>query len=59
MSSSRFCLGDSASSSTTRSGTPGLESAQLWDEIPGVRVAGVALVGHGVFVGEFRPSDER
>ena len=30
-----------------------LESAQLWDEIPGVRIAGVALVGHGVLVGEF------
>jgi predicted O-methyltransferase YrrM len=36
-----------------------LESAQLWDEIPGVRIAGVALVGHGVLVGEFVPRDDR
>jgi hypothetical protein len=36
-----------------------LESAQLWDEIPGVRIAGVALVGHGVLVGEFVPRDGR
>jgi predicted O-methyltransferase YrrM len=31
-----------------------LESAQLWDELPGVRIAGVALVGHGVLVGHYR-----
>jgi hypothetical protein len=36
-----------------------LESAQLWDEIPGVRIAGVALVGHGVLVGEFVSPDGR
>jgi len=30
-----------------------LESGRLWDELPGVHIAGVALVGHGVLVGEF------
>lgn len=32
-----------------------LECARLWDELPGVHVAGVALVGHGVLVGEYWP----
>ena len=32
-----------------------LECARLWVELPGVHVAGVALVGHGVLVGDSRP----
>jgi predicted O-methyltransferase YrrM len=32
-----------------------LDYGRLWDEIPGVEVAGVALVGHGVLVGRYRP----
>jgi hypothetical protein len=32
-----------------------LECAQLCAEVPGMRIAGVSLVGHGVLVGEFRP----
>ena len=32
-----------------------LEYARLWAEIPGVSVAGVVLVGHGVLVGDYRP----
>jgi hypothetical protein len=34
---------------------PALAYGRLWDEVPGVAVAGLALVGHGVLVGEFRP----
>src|SRR5262245_36905 len=30
-----------------------LESGRLWNELPGVHVDGVTLVGHGVLVGEF------
>ena len=44
----RFYLDDALSDSA-------LESARLWDELPGVEVEGVALVGHGVLVGEYRP----
>jgi hypothetical protein len=32
-----------------------LESAELWQGIADVRVDGVALVGHGVLVGEYLP----
>jgi hypothetical protein len=32
-----------------------LESAKRWEDIPGVRIQGVALVGHGVLVGDYRP----
>ena len=45
----RFYLDDALSDSA-------LECAQLWAQVPGVKVAGVSLVGHGVLVGEFRPS---
>lgn len=44
----RFYLDDALSDSA-------LECAQLWAELPGVTVMGVALVGHGVLVGEYRP----
>jgi Methyltransferase domain len=44
----RFYLDDALSDSA-------LECAQLWAEVPGVRIAGVSLAGHGVLVGEFRP----
>jgi hypothetical protein len=44
----RFYLDDALSDSA-------LEYARLWAEIPGVNVAGVALVGHGVLVGDYRP----
>ncbi len=43
----RFYLDDALSDSA-------LEYARLWDELPGVHIAGVALVGHGVLVGEYR-----
>jgi hypothetical protein len=43
----RFYLDDALSDSA-------LESARLWAEVPGVTIAGVALVGHGVLVGQFR-----
>jgi hypothetical protein len=43
----RFYLDDGLSDSA-------LEYARLWAEIPGVKVAGVALVGHGVLVGDYR-----
>jgi hypothetical protein len=33
--------------------------AKLWAELPGVRIAGVALVGHGILVGELVPPDDR
>jgi predicted O-methyltransferase YrrM len=36
-----------------------LESAKLWQGIPDVRVDGVALVGHGVLVGEYLPPRPR
>jgi len=44
----RFYLDDALSDSA-------LEYGRLWEDIPGVEVVGVALVGHGVLVGEFRP----
>jgi predicted O-methyltransferase YrrM len=44
----RFYLDDALSDSA-------LESARLWAEVPGVTVMGVALVGHGVLLGEYRP----
>src|SRR3954468_5284544 len=44
----RFFLDDALSDSA-------LECAQLWNELPGVKVQGVALVGHGILVGEYRP----
>jgi Methyltransferase domain len=43
----RFYLDDALSDSA-------LECAKLWGAIPGVRIAGVALIGHGVLVGEYR-----
>jgi hypothetical protein len=45
----RFYLDDALQDSA-------LESGRLWDELPGVRIAGVALVGHGLLVGEFVPT---
>jgi predicted O-methyltransferase YrrM len=45
----RFYLDDALSDSA-------LECAQLWAQVPGVKVADVSLVGHGVLVGEFRAS---
>jgi predicted O-methyltransferase YrrM len=44
----RFYLDDALSDSA-------LEYGRLWDEVPGVEIAGVALVGHGVLVGAYRP----
>jgi hypothetical protein len=44
----RFYLDDALSESA-------LESARLWDELAGVELQGVALVGHGVLVGAYRP----
>ncbi len=44
----RFYLDDALSDSA-------LEYGRLWAELPGVNVAGVALVGHGVLVGEYLP----
>jgi len=44
----RFYLDDALSDS-------GLEYARLWAELPGVELAGIALVGHGVLVGEYTP----
>jgi predicted O-methyltransferase YrrM len=44
----RFYLDDALSDSA-------LECGRLWDELPGVEVFGVALVGHGVLVGEYQP----
>ena len=32
-----------------------LEYARLWAELPRVEIAGVAMVGHGVLFGEYRP----
>ena len=43
----RFYLDDALTDSA-------LEIARLWDEVPGVDLEGVALVGHGVLVGEYR-----
>ncbi|MEO8290808.1 MAG: hypothetical protein ABI649_07410 [Gaiellaceae bacterium] len=42
----RFYLDDALSDSS-------LEYARLWSELPGVRVDGISLVGHGVLVGEY------
>lgn len=44
----RFSLDDALTDSA-------LESAKRWEDIPGVRIQGVALVGHGVLVGDYRP----
>ena len=44
----RFYLDDALSDSA-------LERARLWDELPGVSLEGVALIGHGVLVGDYRP----
>ena len=44
----RFYLDDALSDAA-------LETAELWNEIPGVRIAGVSLVGHGMLVGEYSP----
>ena len=44
----RFYLDDALSDSA-------LEYARLWAELPDVEVAGVAMVGHGVLVGDYRP----
>ena len=44
----RFYLDDALSDNA-------LESARLWSELPGVRIAGVSLVGHGVLAGAYRP----
>ena len=44
----RFYLDDALADSA-------LESARLWDELPGIKVDGAVLVGHGVLVGEYRP----
>jgi hypothetical protein len=44
----RFYLDDALTDSA-------LESAKRWEDIPGVRIQGVALVGHGVLVGDYRP----
>jgi predicted O-methyltransferase YrrM len=42
----RFYLDDALSDAS-------LEYARLWAELPGVRVEGIALVGHGLLVGEY------
>jgi hypothetical protein len=44
----RFYLDDALSDSA-------LEYARLWAELPRVEIAGVAMVGHGVLFGEYRP----
>jgi predicted O-methyltransferase YrrM len=44
----RFYLDDALTDSA-------LESAKRWEDIPGVHIQGVALVGHGVLVGDYRP----
>jgi hypothetical protein len=44
----RFFLDDALSDAA-------LECGELWSRVPGVRIHGVALVGHGVLVGEYRP----
>jgi len=44
----RFYLDDALSDAA-------LEYARLWAELPGVNVTGIALVGHGVLVGEYGP----
>jgi predicted O-methyltransferase YrrM len=44
----RFYLDDALTDSA-------LQAARLWRDIAGVRIDGVALVGHGVLVGEYRP----
>ncbi len=44
----RFYLDDALSDSA-------LEYGRLWSAVPGVRIAGISLVGHGVLAGEYRP----
>jgi hypothetical protein len=46
----RFYLDDALSDSA-------LETARLWSEIPGVRIEGIVLVGHGVLVGQYASAD--
>jgi predicted O-methyltransferase YrrM len=44
----RFYLDDALSDSA-------LEYARLWSAIPDVTIHGIALVGHGLLIGEYRP----